>query len=128
MGKDSRCFLYVTDCHGPLSGVSWLCVLEQIQRQVGNGFTPAIEIPGVAWSHMPYKLPLRLRLGMQSMLLKIEPTMPSVLKGMAGWGPLPSITNATDTRESPCVCSLYFRNISGPKSYFVDCVEDHYLT
>lgn len=32
------------------SQVSWLCVPEQVQNQVGNGFIPAVlnyEIPGV---------------------------------------------------------------------------------
>ena len=45
--ENSRFLCYVTDCHGPLSGVSWLCVPDQVVWQ-GAGPMPAVlnsEIP-----------------------------------------------------------------------------------
>jgi len=31
--ENARFLCYMTDCYGPLSGVSWLCVSEQVIRQ-----------------------------------------------------------------------------------------------
>lgn len=44
MGKDFRYFLYVTDCHGPLSWVSWLHVPEQVEfgRELALGLPYSI--------------------------------------------------------------------------------------
>lgn len=39
--ENSRCLCYMTDCIGPLHGVSWLCVLEQEQEWIGSGSTLA---------------------------------------------------------------------------------------
>ena len=33
--------LSLPDCHGPLSGVSWLHVSEQVQEWMGGGLTPS---------------------------------------------------------------------------------------
>ena len=53
--ENSRFLLYVTDCHGPLIGVSWLCLPDQIIWQ-GSGSTPAVlnfEIPlGLSLFHL----------------------------------------------------------------------------
>ena len=38
MEKDTRCFPYVTDCHGPPDGVSWLHLPEQ--AKLGRELAP----------------------------------------------------------------------------------------
>jgi hypothetical protein len=39
--ESSRLLCYMTDCHGPPGGVSWLCVPDQVVWQ-GAGPTPAV--------------------------------------------------------------------------------------
>lgn len=74
MEKNSRCYAMQLSAQGLVSGVLWLPVSGQVQRQVGSVSTPAVlkflRFPRVelfnlncahahlvAWSHMPYCLP-----------------------------------------------------------------------
>lgn len=59
MGKDFRCGPYVTDCHGPLNGVSWLGVLGQVElsRELGPRLLfSSLRFPGVLNRLQPYQL------------------------------------------------------------------------
>ena len=68
--ENSRFLCYVTDCHGPFSGVSWLCVPDHVEfgRELappllfsilsfmGFGFTQPYQFFClVAWSTCPTK-------------------------------------------------------------------------
>lgn len=38
--ENSRFVCYLTDCHGPLNGVSWLCVPQQVE--LGRELSPLL--------------------------------------------------------------------------------------